>query len=104
MNSQTQNEGAWIFVSHSNKDIEKVREIRNLLERGGANPVLFFLKCMENSEDDDRLLWNLIEREIKARNFFLLCDSQNARNSDAVQREIEPGEIHGAGWAGGRDY
>lgn len=81
--------GAWIFVSHSNRDIEKVREIRNELERRGHNPVLFFLKCMETTEADDRLLWQLIEREIKAREWFILCDSPNARNSAAVLREME---------------
>lgn len=82
-------DGAWIFVSHSNRDIEKVREIRNELERRGYNPVLFFLKCMETPETDDRLLWQLIEREIKAREWFILCDSPNARNSAAVLREME---------------
>lgn len=81
--------GAWIFVSHSNKDIEKIREIRNELEGRGHNPVLFFLKCMENTEADDQLLWQLIEREIKAREWFILCDSPNARSSGAVMREME---------------
>jgi len=51
--------------------------------------VLFFLKCMETTEADDRLLWLLIEREIKAREWFILCDSPNARNSAAVLREME---------------
>ncbi len=77
------------FISHSNRDIEKVSEIRNELERRGHNPVLFFLKCMETTEADDRLLWQLIEREIKAREWFILCDSPNARNSAAVLREME---------------
>ena len=89
MNSKHEPQGAWIFVSHSNRDIEKVREIRNELERRGHNPVLFFLKCMETTEADDRLLWQLIEREIKAREWFILCDSPNARNSAAVWREME---------------
>jgi hypothetical protein len=86
---QVPKQGAWIFVSHSNRDIEKVREIRNELERRGHNPVLFFLKCMDATEADDRLLWQLIEREIKAREWFVLCDSPNARNSAAVLREME---------------
>lgn len=89
MNDSVAKTGAWIFVSHSNRDIEKVREIRNELERRGHNPVLFFLKCMETTEADDRLLWQLIEREIKAREWFILCDSPNARNSAAVLREME---------------
>lgn len=31
-------QGAWIFVSHSHRDLEKVRRIRNELERRGHNP------------------------------------------------------------------
>jgi hypothetical protein len=38
--------GAWIFLSHSNKDFEKVREIRNDLEQLGHRPLMFFLKCL----------------------------------------------------------
>jgi hypothetical protein len=89
MDSRDSNKGAWIFVSHSNRDIEKVREIRNELEQRGHNPVLFYLKCMEVTEADDKLLWQLIEREIQAREWFVLCDSQNARSSPAVRREME---------------
>jgi hypothetical protein len=29
--------GAWIFVSHSHRDLEQVREIRNELERRGGH-------------------------------------------------------------------
>lgn len=83
-----QGQGAWVFVSHSNRDIAQVREVRNLLEGHGHNPVLFFLKCMANTEADDRLLWALIEREIRAREWFILCDSPNARASAAVLREM----------------
>jgi len=32
--------------------LEKVREIRNELERRGHNPLPFFLKCLE--DDDER--------------------------------------------------
>ena len=89
MDSRDSNKGTWIFVSHSNRDIEKVREIRNELERRGHNPVLFYLKCMEVTEADDLLLWQLIEPEIQAREWFVLCDSPNARSSPAVLREME---------------
>jgi hypothetical protein len=76
---------AWIFVSHSHLDVEAVRRIRNEFERLDANPILFFLKAMteENREELDVL----IKREIAARNFFVLCDSKNARESDWVRRE-----------------
>ena len=89
MNQTNPHSGAWIFISHSNKDIAKVREIRNELERHGHNPVLFFLKSIENTDADDQLLWDLIAREIKAREWFILCDSPNAQASRAVLRERE---------------
>ncbi len=75
----------WIFVSHSNKDLKEVRRIRDYLEAKKHHPILFFLKCV--SEDDE--LDILIEREIKARSIFLLCDSPNTRSANWVQREIE---------------
>jgi hypothetical protein len=42
------------------------------------------LKCLnDDSEIDD-----LIRREIEARQFFLLCDSPNSRDSNWVQQEV----------------
>jgi len=78
-------EGSWIFLSHSHKDFEKVREVRNILEVQGHNPLMFFLKCL----DDDDEIDDLITREIEARSWFILCDSENARNSRWVQEEVE---------------
>ncbi len=79
------NEGAWIFLSHSHKDIEKVRFIRNEFEKLGHNPLMFFLKCLnDESELDD-----LIKREIIERNWFILCDSSSAKASKWVQEEVE---------------
>jgi len=78
--------GAWVFVSHSHRDLEKVREIRNYLEGKGRNPLLFFLKCLD---DDDARLPELIREEIEARDWFILCDSPNARSSRYVAQEIE---------------
>jgi hypothetical protein len=75
---------AWIFVSHTNKDLEKVREVRNHLESVGAEPILFFLKCLSDHDEID----DLIKREIEARYFFLLCDSREARKSMWVKDEI----------------
>jgi hypothetical protein len=75
---------AWIFVSHSVKDLDAVRQIRNAIEERGANPILLFFK----QSIDDELLKTLISREIDARNFFVLCDSQNARSSAYVQWEV----------------
>lgn len=78
--------GAWIFVSHSSKDIAKVRIVRNFLERKGHNPLLFYLKCMD---EDSTGLPDLIRREIGVRKWFVLCDSQSARASKWVQEELQ---------------
>ncbi|MGO8697048.1 MAG: toll/interleukin-1 receptor domain-containing protein [Limisphaerales bacterium] len=86
MSGTLQGEGGWVFVSHSHRDLDKVREIRNELERLGHNPLLFFLKCLE---DDDAQLPQLIEKEIEARTWFILCDSTNAQASKWVQKEFE---------------
>lgn len=78
-------DGAWIFLSHSTKDWDEVRRVRNLLEEKGHRPLVFFLKCLtEHSELDE-----LIRREMEARTWFLLCDSKNARQSSWVQAEIK---------------
>jgi hypothetical protein len=84
MNHQEQHSNAWIFISHSHRDLEKVRQIRNYLEKQGANPLLFFLKCLN---DDDARLPELINDEILVRNWFVLCESENARSSSWVQQE-----------------
>jgi len=76
--------GNWIFVSHSNTDIVEVRGIRDFFESRGHNPILFYLRSLN---DDDHLP-ELLEREINARNFFVLCDSPNSRRSKWVQEEI----------------
>ena len=76
--------GAWIFVSHSHRDWDTVRVVRNVLEDRGHRPLLFFLRCL----DDNSALGDFIRREIEARTWFLLCDSANARVSRWVQEEV----------------
>lgn len=76
---------AWVFVSHSNKDFNKIIRLRNKLEARYYKPLLFFLKCL----DDDKEIFELIKREIRARDRFILCNSKNSKNSKWVQREIE---------------
>lgn len=78
-------EGFWVFVSHSTKDFEKVRLVRNALEDSGFRPILFYLKCMENEDEINELL----KREIDARRRFILCDSPNAQASKYVQSEVD---------------
>lgn len=79
------NNDIWVFLSHSNKDYEKVREIRNLLEEQNFRPLMFFLNCLNDDEEID----SLIKREIDSRKRFILCDSPNAQSSKWVQKEVD---------------
>ena len=78
-------EGFWVFVSHSTKDFERVRLVRNALEDSGFRPILFYLKCLENENE----VTDLLKREIDARKRFILCDSPNAQASKFVQSEVD---------------
>ena len=81
--------GGYVFVSHSHLDIEKVRRIRNFLEKEGVEPILFYLRCMDG-QDEEKLasLKKLIFDEIDAREFFLYINSENAATSQWVQEEL----------------
>ncbi len=73
------NSNGYFFLSHSSKDIEKVRKIRNLIEQENGNPILFYLKCLDGdnpSGEDKEQLKGLISREILARKKFILCKSK----------------------------
>jgi hypothetical protein len=74
----------WIFVSHSSRDLQRVRQIRDFLESRGHSPILFFLLSLTNSS----LLPELIKQEIRLRNFFIFCSSEASRKSEWVQEEI----------------
>ena len=82
-----ENNEIWVFLSHSNKDYEKVRIVRNVLEEHGFRPLMFFLKCLDDDKNDDEVR-HLIQREIDSRHRFILCDSPNARASDWVKEEV----------------
>ena len=75
-----------IFLSHSSKDIDKVRQIRNILETLDYEPLLFYLQCLD---DDNENLEHFIKKEIEARNIFIYCKSENSDNSVWVQKELE---------------
>ncbi|SDA62418.1 toll/interleukin-1 receptor domain-containing protein [Methanobrevibacter millerae] len=75
--------GGFVFISHSHKDIKKVRKIRNMMEHSGFEPICFFLKCLT---DDDEVE-DLIKREIDAREWFVYVDSPNSRKSKWVKTE-----------------
>lgn len=77
--------GGYVFISHSHKDIEKVREIRNGMESEGFEPLCFYLKCL--SEDDE--IEDLIKREIDAREWFVFIESENSLSSAWVTKERE---------------
>lgn len=74
-----------IFLSHSSKDIEKVKKIRDILELLGFKPLIFYLKCLD---DDCETLNELLKREIEARNLFLYCRSKASEKSKWVQEEL----------------
>lgn len=80
--------GCYIFLSHSSKNIDIVRRIRNEFESLGQNPIAFHLRCLdENYKGRDEELWNLIYREIDAREWFVYCKSPEAKASGPVQKE-----------------
>ncbi len=78
-------QGGYFFLSHSHKDIQQVRQIRNQLEDDGFEPLCFYLKCLS----DDSEIEDLIKREIDAREWFVFLDSENARKSKWVTLERE---------------
>lgn len=78
----------FVFLSHSHLDYEKVRVVRDLLEIEGFRPLMFFLKCLEKKGYEE-LTRKLIKEEIDDRHRFVLCDSENAKESDWVQFEVE---------------
>ncbi|MCM1142838.1 MAG: TIR domain-containing protein [Muribaculum sp.] len=77
----------WVFLSHSLKDFDKVRRVRNMLEEQNLRPLMFFLRCL--GDNDENELESLIKREIDCRTRFILCDSPNARTSDWVKKELK---------------
>jgi hypothetical protein len=80
--------GCWIFLSHSSKDIEKVRIIRNEFEKLGQNPLAFHLKCLTTDTEEGRKEVDiLIKREIQARDWFVYCDSPYTEKSKYVKME-----------------
>lgn len=78
----------FVFLSHSHRDYEKVRVVRDLLEKEGFRPLMFFLKCLEK-DGYEELTKTLIKEEIDSRQRFVLCSSKNAEESDWVKFEID---------------
>ena len=78
--------GGFLFISHSHKDMDKVRQLRNKLEDKGYEPLCFYLKALDDSEEE---LDDLIKREIDAREWFIYANSIYARESEWVHKECE---------------
>lgn len=74
-----------VFISHASQDIIFAQAIRNYLEQRGAKAILFHLISLKHPI----LFWPLIAREIRARSFFLCCESAAAEASKWVRRERE---------------
>lgn len=85
MQKMNNDEEIWVFLSHSNKDYEKVRMVRDMLEDQSFRPLMFFLKCLNDEEEID----SLIKREIDCRTRFIYCKSVNAEKSRWVQEEVK---------------
>lgn len=80
--------GCWIFLSHSSRDIEKVRLIRNEFEKRGQNPLAFHLRCLNtDTPEGKKELDSLIKREIDCREWFIFCESPDAEKSEYVRME-----------------
>ena len=41
-----------VFLSHSSKDIEKVRKLRDILEALEYDPLLLYLKCLDDDNEN----------------------------------------------------
>ena len=78
----------WVFISHSSHDYDEVRIIRNYLEEKGFHALMFYLKCLEDKDKEDRAV-ELLKWEIDARDIFILCESKSATESKWVTLEKE---------------
>ena len=85
---QDNNNEIWVFLSHSNKDFEQVRILRNLLEENGFRPIMLYLRSKEDPSKAEELR-QLIYDEIDHRNWFIYCKSPNAESSKWVDEEVK---------------
>lgn len=70
----------WVFLSHSSRDYEDVKVVRNYLEENGFSALMFYLKCLENPAKK-KLIKPLIKDEIDSRNIFVSCKSEASKKS-----------------------
>lgn len=81
-----QNGNIYVFLSHSHHDYDKVSRLRNILEEEGFKPLMFFLKAFDNPKYK-HLLEPIIKEEIDQRQRFILCRSENTKDSKWVKFE-----------------
>lgn len=80
------NGNIYVFLSHSHHDYDKVSRLRNILEEEGFKPLMFFLKAFDNPKYK-HLLEPIIKEEIDQRQRFILCRSENTKESAWVKFE-----------------
>lgn len=89
-NKENTRSKGYIFISHSHKDSEIVKKIRNQFEENNIEPILFYLRCMEDPDSNDaKQLEELIHKEIDARDYFIYAKSKNSETSPWVQNELK---------------
>ena len=66
--------GCWIFLSHSSRDIEKVRFIRNEFEKYGHNPLAFHLLCLTTDTEEGRRECLLLRELLHAKDRAMMQD------------------------------
>ena len=70
----------WVFLSHSSKDYQDVKIVRNYLEENGFSAIMFYLKSLDDPSRTKHIK-PLLEWEIEDRNIFVSCNSQYAKKS-----------------------
>jgi len=70
----------WVFLSHSSRDYQDVKVVRNYLEENGFSAIMFYLKSLENDSRKHHIK-PLLEWEIQDRNIFVSCNSKYAKKS-----------------------
>ena len=75
----------WIFLSHSNKDFEKVRFIRNYLEEHSCRPLMFYLKCLSNDDEID----NLMKEADREHTTSATCHDKGGQFLSKIQKKCE---------------
>jgi hypothetical protein len=77
----------WVFISHSSKDFDYVRTVRDYLEDSGFSTLMIYLKSLDDPAKELQMK-QILKWEIEVRNIFVLCESKDALKSPWVKWEI----------------